>query len=214
MKLNFAAPILLTFTVALFCQTVVAEDPSLDAWQRVKGVDGCSGIPYIGLARKCMDTMVDVNESCKQVKWSCEDVPSLKGNEEEAYNRRKRADDLESNLAKVTDKEELKKMKTEIEEQRKKAAEAEERAKGAKKELELRRGFGNDCIKLRKNVQVYFRDTMDRADRESSSFSPEIKAIYEQKKGPWKDQYDKHEKHVDLTKAGVDACERKLDRRD
>ena len=46
---------------------------SLDDFKRADGVKGCPGIPYPELARPCMDTMVDVNESCKVVKWSCRD---------------------------------------------------------------------------------------------------------------------------------------------
>jgi len=81
--------ILLAGIVVLFSRDVLA-DP-LEDWKRADEVKGCAGIPYMELARKCMDTMVEVGEICKEVKWSCAggDIPSLKGNEDEAANRKK-----------------------------------------------------------------------------------------------------------------------------
>jgi hypothetical protein len=205
--------ILLIGLGAIFIPAARADDPTLDDWKRAESVEGCAGIPYQELARKCMDTMVDVAEACKAVKWSCDDVPSLKGNEETAANRNKRADDLERKLSSETDEQLRKEMQDEIKEQREKAKEAEERAKGAEKELTLRKGFGESCVKLRETVQKYFQETMERADRESSNFSPEIKAIYEKKKSQWKDSAEDHQKHIEKTTEGIRKCQDRLDRR-
>ncbi|HEX4770892.1 MAG TPA: hypothetical protein VH351_08695 [Bryobacteraceae bacterium] len=202
--------LLLTGVGILFSRAALGEDPSLDDWKRAEAVTGCAGIPYQELARRCMDTMTDVHDGKN---WACDDVPSLKGNEDEAANRNKRADELEQKLSSETDEKIREDLQNEIKEQREKAKECEERAKGAEKELELRKGFGEEALKLRETVQQHFRDAMDRADRESSSFSPEIKAIYEKKKGEWERSFEEHKEPIEKVKAGIQKCQDRLDRR-
>ena len=205
--------ILLIGVAALCIPAVRADDPTLDDWKRAESVDGCVGIPYQELARKCMDTTVDLEEACKEGKWSCNSISDLKGTEEDAVFRKKRADDLEGKLSSEPDEQRRKEMQEEINQLRDKAKDSEERAKGIEKELSLRKGIGEACVKLRQTVQQYFQEAMDRADRESGNFSPEIKAIYEKKKDRWKDSYEQHNKPIETTNAGIQKCKDNLERR-
>jgi hypothetical protein len=205
--------ILLIGLGAPFIRAALADDPTLDDWKRAEAVDGCAGIPYQELARKCMDAMVDLPGACKEAQWSCDSISSLKGTEEDAVFRKRRADDLQGKLSSEPDEQRRKEMQAEIEKLREKAKDSEEHAKGIEKELALRKGIGEGCLKLRKTVQQIFKEAMDRADHDSGNFSPEIKAIYEKRKDKWKKEYESHEEGVGAVTKGIQKCQDNLDRR-
>ena len=195
----------LVWAASLFGET------DLENWKRADGVTGCAGIPYMDLARKCMDTMVDVNEICKEVKWSCDDVASYDGNMKEFENRTKIADELANKASNETDKTVKEDLEKQSKEHREKAKEAEERAKGARKELELRKSVGAECLSKREVVQKLFEEALDRGDHETD---PEIKEIYtRRKKDEWRNSIDEHKKSIDDVKKGTQKCQDKIDRR-
>lgn len=195
----------LVWVVSLFGQT------DLENWKRVDGVRGCAGIPYMDLARKCMDRMVDVDEICKKVKWSCDDVPSYDGNQTEFENRTKKADQLEDEAKEEKDEKVKADLDEQSKEQREKAKEAEERAKGARKELELRKGFGAECLSGREVVQGYFEEALARGGRETDEA---IKEIYtRRKKDEWQKSIGDHKQAIFDVREGTRKCQDLIDRR-
>ena len=88
---------------------------------------------------------------------------------------------------------------------------AEERAKGARKELELRKGFGSECLSKREVVQKYFEKALEQGDHETD---PTIKEIYtRQKKDEWQKGIDEHKEAINYVEEGTQKCQDLIDRR-
>ncbi len=215
--------ILITLGMTQFNGVALAQ--SVEDFKRVVGVDYCPGIPYPDLARRCMDTMVDVDQQCKNTNWSCKDgnVPSIRSNLGTAANLKTDIANLESTLAaeeknlssaEGEDKEpievNIRDLKERIAKQRDKMTAAEERALGARKETELRLAFGTKCLELRGAVMKYYQDTMDKAKNESD---PEIISIVQSKMGKWQQDYEDHKKPMDEVTSGIKYCQNWLEGR-
>jgi hypothetical protein len=203
----------------------VALAESVEDFKKVDGVEGCAGIPYADLARRCMDTMVDVNQQCKQINWSCAEgnIPSIRTNLAIATNLKTDIENLERSLtaqekilssAEGQDKgfidDSIRDLKKRITEQKDKMKAAEERAAGARKETELRLAFGTKCLELRGAVMKYFQNTIDKAKNESD---PEIKLIVERKMSKWQQSYEEHKQPIDDVTKGIRFCQNWLDGR-
>jgi hypothetical protein len=197
---------------------------SLSDFKRADGVEGCPGIPYPELARRCMDTMVDVHESCKVVKWSCRDgnLQSIRTNTQMAQDIAKDIESKENALrteernlssAKEADKrsieDRIRDLKKGIVEQQEKKKAAEERAVGARKETELRLAFGTKCLELRGKVNGYFKEGIDRAkaDAGKSDVDPEIKRIIQDNMSRWEREYEKHKQVMNDVTDGIKYCQ-------
>jgi hypothetical protein len=202
----------------------VAVAQSLDDFKRADGVKGCPGIPYPELARRCMDTMVDVNESCKVVKWSCRDgnLQSIRTNTQMAQDIARDIENKENALrteeknlaaAKEPDKraieDRIRDLKKAIGEQQEKKKAAEERAVGARKETELRLAFGTKCLDVRGKVQGYFKEAIDKAksDAGKSDINPEIKRIIENNMRRWETEYEEHKQAMNDVTDGIRYCQ-------
>jgi len=201
-----------------------APAQSLDDFKRADGVKGCPGIPYPELARRCMDTMVDVHESCKVVKWSCRDgsLQSIRTNTQIAQDIARDIETKENALtteetnlesAKEADKpaivNRISDLKKAIGEQQEKKKAAEERAVGARKETELRLAFGTKCLELRGKVNGYFKEGIDRAksDAGKSDVSPESKRIIQNNMSRWEAESGEHKQVMNDVTDGIKYCQ-------
>jgi hypothetical protein len=224
---RFLIRVFLTAGVVLISSVAgdgLALAQSLDDFKRADGVKGCPGIPYPELARRCMDTMVDVNESCKLVKWSCRDgnLQSIRTNTQIAQDLARDIESKENALrteernlasAKEADKraieDKIRDLKKAIGEQQEKKKAADESAVGARKEPELRLAFGTKCLELRGKVNGYFKEGIDRAksDAGKSDVNPEIKRIIQNNLSRWEAEYGEHKQVINDVTDGIRYCQ-------
>ncbi len=214
---------ILTVTIFSLCaafMSEVASAESLDDFKNVANLDGCASIPYNDERRGCMDTMVDVQEWCKTMRWNSEEVAGTKNYLDAADNLEKKIKELESDKSALgsklssayeADKPGIEKQIRDTEQTMSELSERQkahrEFAVGAKRELELRLQVGEKCLVVRTQVQKYFDAAISRAKAESDI---DIKSIADGLVTKWQKSTEEHQKVMSDVTTGINKCKDRL----
>jgi TolA-binding protein len=210
--------------VLMLAFLVAAAKPpqSLDDWKTALSAaqsgKGCESIPYSSYREECIRKSEKVNELCKTESWSCdgletktlkENIKNLSGHIERLKTEKERLDSQKSSAGSEDEKNQIGKQ---IEETEKQIYEKTKELDYMKKSLEtdisdieIRLYKGRQCLDVRTDVQKAFAGAVSDANRESS---PEIKAIANQLIDYWEKRAKEHEEAFNLTKQGIEKCER------